>query len=93
MYQDIKKLFLQIRKKEFTKLLETLKNKNDTIFLFPNTDHYYFYYKDIDITLSLLKLHKLQWEIDNVYRTFSDFAQRQIIQSFLIDEIESTNSI
>ena len=33
------------------------------------------------------------FELDNLVNSFSFFARNQIIQSFLIDEIEATNKI
>lgn len=41
----------------------------------------------------LLVLNKKILELDFIINSFTNFLKKQIIQSFIIDEIESTNKI
>lgn len=41
----------------------------------------------------ILSVHEAQMTFDHQFSLFSSFGQRQLIQSFLLDEIESTNRI
>ena len=91
--QNLTKLSHILTNLEFEKYLDNIKNNPDTLHFFINTDTPYFFLLNNEITLKLIELHSQSWHFDNLLNSFSDFAKNQIIQSFLIEEIESTNSI
>ena len=90
---SIKNKFHQLNKKEFDSYLNSLLSSNGTIKFLSMGKKTYFYYQSNEIDQLLLTLNKLQWKFDSIIDSFSMFAKRQVIQSFLIDEIESTNKI
>ena len=93
MSEQLKKLYYKLPEKEFNEYLNKLKNGNDTVFFFSDSDKPYFYHQSSNISSLLIKLHEDLWEFDRLFEAFTDFGRRQIIQSFLIDEVHSTNSI
>ncbi|MCF0108983.1 MAG: hypothetical protein HUJ57_02660, partial [Erysipelotrichaceae bacterium] len=86
----IRNLYYQLNKDDFTSYLNSLRSHPDTIHLLNDG---YFYHVDRNINLKLLEVHQLQWQIDTLISSFSTFGQNQLIQSFLLDEIEATNLI
>jgi len=90
---SIKKDFYKLDKKTFDLKLQTIKQDSNTFILFKNTTHPYFYYETPEINKKVLDLNKKIWEFDLVYKSFSLFGQGQLLQSFLINEINSTNEI
>ena len=87
---SIKSNYFKMSKEEFDKYLNELKKSNNTIQLFNGR---YFYNPTLDSINLTIELNKKMFELDSIINSFTDFAKNQIIQSFLIDEIESTNKI
>ncbi|MCQ2772657.1 MAG: Fic family protein [Bacilli bacterium] len=89
---DLKKQYYKLSKDEFDSLLNGLKNN-------PVTKHFdignnkYFYYQDPSITPLLVEINKLQVKFDSLIGLFSNFGISQLVQSFLLKEIEATNKI
>ena len=73
--------------------LENIHNNPQTVHFFQDTDTPYFFLPDRQTAKIFLQLHKDQWEFDSIFNSFSVFGQKQLVQSFLIDEIQSTNKI
>ncbi len=90
---SIKSKFYKLPKKEFAVYLDNLKSSPETKFFLTSTTKPYFYHPDSVINSLFLELNKAQWEFDRIMDSFSKFAKQQIIISFLLDEIESTNKI
>ena len=90
---SIKNKFHTLNKKEFDEYLNKLKESEGTLFFLSCFDKSFFYYQSNEIDQLLLSLNKAQWKFDNLINSFSFFAKNQIIQSYLIEEIESTNKI
>ncbi len=93
MKDSLEKLYYKKTNKEFKEILNNLKNNIDTIRFFDYTKNPYFYLHNNDSFEILIKLHKDEWEFNNLFNSFSNFGQKQIIQKILIDEIQSTNII
>lgn len=74
----------------FESYIHNLKNDLGTISVLSGE---YFLFPDKEINDSIMQLHKNQAEFDALIHSFSDFSQKQIIQSYLIDEIQNTNEI
>ncbi|MCQ2742918.1 MAG: Fic family protein, partial [Bacilli bacterium] len=53
----------------------------------------YFYYPDAKTLGEIIELHDLQHKFDNLFHSFTEFGQNQILQSYLIDEIAATNAV
>lgn len=87
---NIKKLFYTMKEDEFKRYIEQLKNSSDTISVLSDN---FFLVCDKEINDLIIHLHQNQSEFDSVIHSFSSFSQQQIIQSYLIDEIQSTNQI
>lgn len=90
---SIKNKFHTLDKKEFDEYLNKLKESEGTLIFLSCFDKSFFYYQSNEIDQLLLSLNKAQWKFDNLINSFSYFAKKQIIQSYLIEEIESTNKI
>ena len=90
---SIKNKFHTLDKKEFDEYLNKLKESEGTLIFLSYFDKSFFYYQSNEIDQLLLSLNKAQWKFDNLINSFSYFAKNQIIQSYLIEEIESTNKI
>jgi len=93
MAKGLEKEYYKLSQDEFSKLLENIRNNPQTVHFFQNTDKSYYFLPDSQIAKIFLQLHKDQWEFDSIFNSFSVFGQKQLVQSFLIDEIESTNKI
>lgn len=87
---DIEKNYFKMSKDEFESYINYLKRSDNAIFLFKNK---YFFIPTIEIVNLVATLHTKMFELDNLVNSFSNFAKKQIVQSFLIDEIETTNKI
>lgn len=87
---NVKANYFKMSKEEFTKFLLEIKSAHNTIFLL---DRKYFFTPSIETTNSILELNKKMFELDSIINSFTDFSKRQIIQSFLIEEIGATNRI
>ena len=70
-----------------------MQNHPQTIHFFHNTDTPYFFLLDNAASECFLQLHKDQLEFDEIFNRFSAFERKQLVQSFLIREVESTNGI
>ena len=90
---SVKNKFHTLNKKEFDEYLNKLKESEGTLIFLSCFDKSFFYYQSNEIDQLLLSLNKAQWKFDNLINSFSYFAKNQIIQSYLIEEIESTNKI
>ena len=73
-----------------TIFLEDLKNSKSTIMLLDNK---FFYVQNIESLSLVIELNKKINELDTLINSFTEFSKNQIIQSFLLNEIESTNKI
>lgn len=87
---SLKSDYFKMGKDEFNKYINNLKESKATISFLNNN---FFYYPTIDLSNKILDLNKKINEFDFIINTFSGFTKKQIIQSFLIDEIDSTNRI
>ena len=89
---NIKKKYYKLGEKDFKKYLDNLKKDPDNITIFKEMDHSFFYYPSSEINNKLLTLHKLELEFNMLANTLSKDKQSMIKQSFIIDEIQSSNS-
>ncbi len=87
---SVKSNYFKMNKEEFDIYLEDLRNSKSTINLLDNK---FFYVQNIESLNLIIDLHKKISELDLLINSFTDFSKNQIIQSFLLDEIESTNKI
>lgn len=87
---NVKSNYFKLNKSDFDKYLNDLKHASNTINLL---DGKFFFNQSIDIFNMLLVLNKKILELDFIINSFTNFLKKQIIQSFIIDEIESTNKI
>ena len=83
----------QLSKEEFTSYLSSLKNNPLSIVLYQDEKSFFFYYPEEEINKKILHLHKKQWELDSLFSFFSEAGKKQLIKSFLINDILSTNAI
>lgn len=89
---NLKKKYYQLSKEEFTSYLSGLKNNPLSIILYQDEESF-FYYPEEEINKKILHLHKKQWELDSLFSFFSEAGKKQLIKSFLINDILSTNAI
>ena len=87
---NIRKLYYTMKEDDFHSYLNQVKTDPSAVSVLSDT---FFCYPDQDLNDRILQIHKSQKDFDSVISTFSDFAQKQIIQSYLINEIQSTNRI
>lgn len=87
---SIKSKYFKMGKAEFENYLNNLKNSTNSIHLLDNT---YFFNLSFDCLKLIITLNQKLCEFDSLINSFSNFSKIQIIQSFLISEIESTNKI
>lgn len=90
---SIKKLYYKLEKSEFNKLIKEYKNSSLTKSFLMFTSSPYYYYPTEDINLLILDINLNQKDLDNLIDSFEPFTKKQILQSFLLDEIVATNSI
>lgn len=83
----------QLSKEEFASYLSSLKNNPLSIVLYQDEKSFFFYYPEEEINKKILQLHKKQWELDSLFSFFSETGKKQLIKSFLINDILSTNAI
>lgn len=89
---NLKKDFHNLSQLEFNNKIASLKNEKSTINFF-SFDRGYFYYPTVNI---VEKIYELDKKIDifiSIFNSFDDFSKNQIIQSYLICELKSTNEI
>lgn len=89
----IQKQFHKLSKNEFDKYLEGLKSAPDTLFVLQQTKSPCFYCLMRETIALLSELRSKQEELDSLYKSFHEFGQKQLLQSFFINEVESTNEI
>lgn len=87
---SVKSNYFKLSKEEFDLYLQNLKSQNDTLFLLDNK---YFFYHDENISSLIFNLKNKVIEFDNLINSLTSFSKKQIIQSYLIKEIEATNKI
>lgn len=87
---SVKSNYFKMDKDEFNQYLDKLKNSTNNIFILDNK---FFYNQDLDSTNSILKFNEKFYKFNSLINSFTSFSKNQIIQSFLLNEIESTNSI
>ena len=87
---SIKSNYLKFNKDDFDKYLDDLKRSSNSIHLL---DEKFFFNQSVDISNMLIILNKKIIELDFIINSLTEFSKKQIIQSFMIDEIESTNKI
>ena len=87
---NVKSNYFKLNKSDFDKCLNDLKHASNTINLLVGK---FFFNQSIEIFNMLLVLNKKILELDFIINSFTNFLKKQIIQSFIIDEIESTNKI
>lgn len=88
----MKKLYYTMKPEDFKAYLLELKNRDTTIILFNEQADSYFYYKDEDMENKIIRMHKLQQQLDLLFNSFDPYQKRMIEQTFFLDEIQSTNS-
>ena len=93
MANGLEKEYYKLSEEEFSQLLENLRTNPLSIHFFGNTDTPYFFLPDDQTSELFLRLHRDRLEFDAVFSGFTEFGRKQLIQSFLIEEIESTNRI
>lgn len=87
---SIKSNYFKLNKDDFDKYLDDLKRSSNSIHLL---DEKFFFNQSVDISNMLITLNKKIVELDFIINSLTEFSKKQIIQSFMIDEIESTNKI
>ena len=87
---SVKSNYFKLSENDFNEYLYDLKKSSNTICLL---DGKFFFNQSIDICNMLVELNKKIIELDFIINSFTNFSKNQIIQSFIIDEIESTNRI
>ena len=90
---SIEKLYYKLEEAEFIKLIEEYKNSSLTRVLLASTKEPYYYYPNEEINELINNVTIKQIQLDNIFNSFPIFIQKQIIQSFLLNEIKSTNEI
>lgn len=93
MAKGIEKDYYKLPEEEFSEMLQSVRNNPQTIHFYRNTDTPYFFLPDSKSAEYFLQLHKDCLEFERVFEGFSAFGRNQLIQSFLIREIEATNRI
>lgn len=87
---SIKSNYFKLNREEFEKYSKELKQSPNCIHILNDK---YFYNSTLEINNLIIELNKKIVQFDNLINSFSSFAQKQILQSFLIEEIETTNKI
>ena len=89
----ISKQFYKQTKSDFEEFLNALRISPDTLSFLENTPKKYFYAFMRDTLSILSELKSKQEKFDDIYKGFSKFGQKQLLQAFFIEEILSTNLI
>lgn len=87
---SVKSNYFKMDKSDFENYLSNLKQSDNTILLLGKK---YFYTQTSNILDLIIQISKKMVEFDYLINSFTNFSKKQIVQSFLIDEIESTNKI
>lgn len=89
---QIKKKYYSLKEKEFKDYLNKIKTDPETFVIFSYSKNPYFYYPEASVNNMLLKIHKLEMEFENIINGLSLPQKEMIKQSFIVDEIQSTNN-
>ncbi len=87
---SIRSNYFKMNKKDFESYLSDLKRSDNTIKILGDR---YFFNQSPECMELILKLRDKLHDFDVLMNSFTSFSRKQIIQSFLIDEIVSTNKI
>lgn len=87
---SVKSQYYKLSEKDFKSYLENLKNSPNSIHVLNDK---YFFSPTFEINNLTIKLNNKVNEFDTLINSFFLFSRKQILQSFLLDEIESTNKI
>lgn len=87
---SVKSEYYKLNEKDFKNYLDNLKKSSNSIHLLNNA---YFFSPTFEISNLTIKLNSKVNEFDSLINSFFPFSRKQILQSFLIDEIESTSKI
>lgn len=87
---SVKSQYYKLSEKDFKSYLENLKNSPNSIHVLNDK---YFFSPTLEINNLTIKLNNKVNEFDTLINSFFLFSRKQILQSFLLDEIESTNKI
>lgn len=87
---SVKSQFFKLNEEDFDSYLQDLKESSNSIHLL---DGKFFFNQSLDVTNQVIELNTKIVRLDCLIDSFSSFSKKQIIQSFLIDEIQSTNKI
>lgn len=90
---NILKAYHKLPADEFKHYLDSKKNDVDTLHFFKNNTQSFFLSNDDQVITLSTELVKKQLKFDSLLESFSPFSKKQLIQSFLIDEIKATNQI
>ena len=93
MTLELTKEFHRRSSEDFELLLLSLQKNPETLHFFTDTRKEYFFLMNEAAFRAFLLLHQDLWEFDTLFSGFSSFARKQIIQSFLIEEIRQTGEI
>lgn len=87
---NISKIYYTTDEDSFADYLSRIKTDPETISVLSGS---FFCFPDDDLNACIHQIHEGQKDFDHSLNQFSAFSRRQIIQSYLINEIQSTNSI
>lgn len=90
--KSITKLSYKLNKEEFNKKLEELK-KNSSFNFLTFSKHSFFFTNDEEINNLVTNLHILFFKFDSLIEGLGSNIKTHLLQSFLIEEIKSTNKI
>jgi Fic family protein len=93
MATKTEKLFYTLGEDKFNNNLKSVKAESSTLVFYKGTERECFYAFSPATQERSLIFEKALWELDASYSKFGDFVQGQIIQSLLIQEMQSTNQI
>jgi len=90
---SLEKMYYKLSKEDFDSLFKSLRNSPDAIVFNKNDSKEFFYTRTVETSdaLHALKMECVRFE--NIVNTMSSFAKKQLVISFLVDEVLSTNKI
>ena len=87
---NLKRDYFKLSKEEFDKKRDELINNELTYCFFDNA---YFYTPTKEINELILALHIEQLTIDSFINKYDSFKQNELIKTFIVEEIKTTNKI
>jgi len=90
---SVKSSYFKLSKSDFDNYLTTIKNQTSTMHFLDYTTNPYFFFETNEIGSLIIQLNKAECQFNLLINSFSSFTRNQIIQSFLLSEIDSTNKI